>query len=254
MNYQHETHATDKVLLMSVFRKLLHSQIKSPWRNIPLTTWFLIFLGTVLLTIWAAQADRFPGDVAVGRWIQANDIPGRELSQFLRDVGSTIAALVTIILIATLFIIQSRCRMARVVLILVFALALQALLKEIVDRPRTSILFLEQYGTFDSPSFPSGHTMSSTLAGSVVIYTALRSGGSPLLRAPFVLWGLGVALLQPWASVSAGVHWPSDVLGGFLWSILIIIPTFFLIERWALPRDRAQPLPRRAVLPVHFIR
>lgn len=213
--------------------------------------WLALLAGVLAMTVWAAAADHFPGDVAVGRWIQAN-LAGRDLSQFLRNVGSTPASLITIALAMGLLVAQRRCRVARLALILAVALLLQPLLKELVDRPRTSVLFLEQHGTFDANSFPSGHTFSSAIAGALVVYLAVRSPGPFWLRAPFALWGLIVWLLQPWASVSAGVHWPSDVLGGFLWSALFLIPMLVVMERWALPLDRLRPLARRAVVPLRL--
>ena len=229
--------------------------LESSSLNRPLRTqvfaglWLMLLAGVLAMTVWASVADHFPGDVAVGHWIQSN-LAGRELSQFLRNVGSAPAAMVTIALAIGLLIAQRRCRVARLLIVLMVSLVLAALLKELVDRPRTSVLFLEQHGTFDSPSFPSGHTFASAIAGAVVLYVAARSRGPRWLRMPLAIWGLGIWLLQPWASVSAGVHWPSDVLGSLLWSAVVLAPVFFIAERWALPLDRVRPLSRLAILPL----
>jgi len=56
----------------------------------------------------------------------------------------------------------------------------------------------------DAFSFPSGHTASAFLVGTVII------GQAPTLLAPVAAWALTVALSR----VALGVHFPSDVLAG----------------------------------------
>lgn len=188
------------------------------------------------LAVWASQADRFPGDVDVGRWIQDHDPFGQWAIDGFRDVGSTVAALVTILLAAAALAWSGRPRMAAAAATLILGLALQALLKDLVDRPRTSVLFLEQRAGYDSLSFPSGHAMSSVLAGGLVVYLAWR------LRLPATMptragravaggWGVVVALLASWVSVTGGVHWPSDVAGGVVWAVVCLVPVIALLER-----------------------
>jgi len=188
------------------------------------------------LAVWASQADRLPGDVDVGRWIQDHDPFGQAAIDFFRDVGSSVAALVTLLLIATFLAWNRRPRMAAAVVALVLALALQTALKEVVDRPRTSVLFLEQRTEFDSPSFPSGHTMSSMIVGSLTVYLAwrLRLPPTPLMRvgrAVVAGWGVVVALMASWVAVGGGVHWPSDVAGGVVWAAVCMGPALALLER-----------------------
>ena len=204
-------------------------------------TWLGLLAGALAMSIWAAIDDHFPGDVAVGRWIQAHDLPGRDLSQFLRDVGSTPPAAATLLLAVLLLIAIRHRRVALVVAAFATVFGIQRGLKLLIDRPRTSVLFLDQHGTFDSPSFPSGHVMSSALVGLLLVYLCWRLPGPLWLRLPIATWGLGVGLLQPWASISAGVHWPSDTLGGFVWAVLIMLPLLVLMQRWAFPRDARPP-------------
>jgi membrane-associated phospholipid phosphatase len=202
--------------------------------------WLGLLAGAIAMSVWAAIDDHFPGDIGVGRWIQAHDLLGRDLSQFLRDVGSSSAVATTFVIVVVALIALRYPRVALVALVaasLVAVLGIQRGLKLLVERPRTSILFLEQHGTFDSYSFPSGHAMGSAVVGGLLIYLAWRIPGPLWIRVPVATWGLSVGLLQPWASVSAGVHWPSDTLGGFVWATVVLAPVLFLIQRWAWPRD-----------------
>lgn len=71
-------------------------------------------------------------------------------------------------------------------------------------------------------SFPSGHTVSATLAAGLLCLGLLRTVRSP--------WRIaGVALAVCWAvldgasRVYQGVHWPSDVLAGWLFGSALVL-------------------------------
>lgn len=193
--------------------------------------WVGLLAGGLAMAVWAAQADHFPGDVAVGRWIQAHDVPGRDVMNFVRDVGSSVAGVVTVALAITALALTRRWGLAIGSLTLFGGFALGWALKKIVARPRTSIDYLVQRGSFDSLGFPSGHVMSSTLAGGLLLYLCWRVPAPWWLRLPVAVWALGVLLLSPWVSVSAGVHWPSDVLGSLGWALVVLLPVLWLLER-----------------------
>ncbi|MBI4409071.1 MAG: phosphatase PAP2 family protein [Gemmatimonadetes bacterium] len=100
---------------------------------------------------------------------------------------------------------------------------LNSLLKQLYERPRPSIV---QWATdVHSASFPSGHAMTALIAYGSIAYLVGRLEPTPRLRR--ATWIVGILLI---ASVGAsrmylGVHYPSDVLGGFLaglaWTIFV---------------------------------
>jgi undecaprenyl-diphosphatase len=100
---------------------------------------------------------------------------------------------------------------------------MQSTIKEVVDRPRPDPALVDRRAGFTSESFPSGHMMSG-----FVLYALLAVVGWELLRRPWreVVAGALVALLvaDAVANVYMGVHWPSDVLGGVLWGLVIVVP------------------------------
>ena len=74
-------------------------------------------------------------------------------------------------------------------------------------------------GTAGGPSFPSGHTtVASLFAASCawVIATRVHTGWPRItLWACAVLYASGVGLSRIWL----GVHWPTDVIGGWLYAL-----------------------------------
>jgi undecaprenyl-diphosphatase len=88
-------------------------------------------------------------------------------------------------------------------------------------------------------AFPSGHTTSSALAAGLLAWAVLRSGAPrPVVRiclAVCALWTLVVGATR----VYLGVHWPTDVLGGWLLAAAWLALTLPLLTRYALPRGGA---------------
>jgi len=78
-------------------------------------------------------------------------------------------------------------------------------------------LFLNNY-----PSFPSGHTVFLFVFGFIIFYFNRRLGW----------WFLGFSLLNSVARVVAGVHWPTDIIGGVVISFLSFLITLKLIKKY----------------------
>ena len=105
------------------------------------------------------------------------------------------------------------------------------LIKSMVQRHRPTPDLVHIISPAQGYSFPSGHAVFYTWVA-VMVASALAPRLKPPLR-PF-LW-LGAALLVLVACLGRvydGVHWPTDVIGGFLlglgWSAFVL----WLPERW----------------------
>jgi membrane-associated phospholipid phosphatase len=103
--------------------------------------------------------------------------------------------------------------------ILFFGTVLSALLVEGLkllfgrDRPPFSSIL-------DSYSFPSGHALTSTVFFGLAAWAFSRSFPS---RQKALYWNAAeLALLVGLSRLYLGVHWPSDILGGFLIGFLFI--------------------------------
>jgi undecaprenyl-diphosphatase len=90
----------------------------------------------------------------------------------------------------------------------------ELIMKRFFRRKRPTILeHLEQVG---STSYPSGHAMASASIYLTLAFVAARDRRLRAKRARLLAGGSAVALSVSASRVFLGVHWPTDVLGGFV--------------------------------------
>jgi undecaprenyl-diphosphatase len=94
-------------------------------------------------------------------------------------------------------------------------IAVTNVLKALLLRARPDPILHSVY--VDSPSFPSGHAMMSTVTYLTLGAFLARELRSRSLKAYVMSLALVVSMLVGMSRVYLGVHWPSDVLAG--WSI-----------------------------------
>ncbi|KDN77116.1 phosphatase PAP2 family protein [Streptomyces olindensis] len=91
---------------------------------------------------------------------------------------------------------------------------LQQGLKAAVDRPRP--VWPDPVDSAHYAAFPSGHAMTATVVCGLLLWLLHRHGVGPAVWraavAVAVVSVVGVGLTRVWL----GVHWPSDVVGGWL--------------------------------------
>ena len=92
--------------------------------------------------------------------------------------------------------------------------ALIELIKWLVDRPRPAF---DPYPVFvSSKSFPSGHAGNSTLTYLALAVFAVP----PRWRGPALAVAAVLAATIGWSRPMLGVHWPTDVMGGWTLGLL----------------------------------
>ncbi|MEE9285882.1 MAG: phosphatase PAP2 family protein [Dehalococcoidia bacterium] len=187
---------------------------------------WLVLLGlTVALSSLAAAHDTLPGDAGITTWAQDLAFPGEPLSDAIRAITVTEVALGLGAAVA--LVLWARGHRRQAVLLaaaLVLLPLLQAGIKDLVDRPRPDPEVVELRASFSTPSFPSGHVMSGTYLYGFLLYLSFALPLATAARWPLALSSLFVLVFNGPANVYLGVHWPSDILGGYAWALLLLLP------------------------------
>jgi len=185
--------------------------------------WLALLALALALSVLAASHDHLAGDTGISHWAQDLPFPGTPLADFVRRITETevvIATGFTIVLILWLRGYQRQAVVLAGALLLLGALAV--LVKAAVDRPRPDPSLVIRRAGFDGSSFPSGHVLSATVLYGFMLYLAATLALPALPRITLAAVSAFFLTMVGPASVYLGVHWPSDVLGGWAWALLIL--------------------------------
>jgi undecaprenyl-diphosphatase len=143
-------------------------------------------------------------------------------------IGSGAVLVPVVIGVAALAVVRHH-RVAAVVLAIdaIVATAGDALLKVMLQRPRPQLF--DKIALPHDYSFPSGHSMSAVGVWGVI--AAVLCAIFPSARTPIVVCSIVLVLSIGLSRIYLGVHWPFDVVGGFLAGVPLLVASVHLIGR-----------------------
>ena len=194
---------------------------------------FLILLTlAALLSVLAALNTPFPGDREVLEAFRS--VEASWLTAAVRGItwlGGRVAVTASLVALMVILWFTKR-RQYVVACALIGLLELFALgVKELIGRARPDFALFPPAAS--SAAFPSGHALHAFLFFGFLVYLCHAHVQQSKLR--YVLQGL-IALLALAIGLSRvylGVHWPSDVLGGFLYGgIFLWVVVYTVRNSW----------------------
>ena len=196
-------------------------------KNLKWDVLFICLVGFLALTEDVFNKEIMQGDIIGYKIISTFLISDfvTPIAKFITNFGGAI--FLSIATIALLLLIKNKKIGLSIFSNIVIITILNQLLKRILRRPRpTEFRIVEETGY----SFPSGHSMVSMAFYGYLIYLIYR-----YIKNKYIKWSLIVLLsilicLIGISRIYLGVHYTSDVLGGFLLSISYLVVYISLIK------------------------
>lgn len=208
----------------------------------------VLLLGTLALSVEAAQHRALDADVDVQREMQSWSMPGvTQVVGTFNWLGHTLPMLALSLGIVTVLVVGGHWRKALLLTPAVLTAGVNFLLKQTFESPRPTTADVRITDPSTGFGFPSGHTMSAVVICVVLAYLAWRHLDHALLRrVTYAAMLVGVAGMG-FSRIWSGAHWPSDVLGAVLWGVLYAGVGIVLYHRVVARQDtQEQPSPARA--------
>ena len=206
--------------------------IKNNWR------WMLLFI--CLIGFLALAEDVFHQEIMNG------DIVGYDIVSklFKFNVSTPIAKFITnfggaifVISLTTIlfFVIKDKKIRISIIANLGIVTILNQIIKFIMQRPRpTEFRIIEETGY----SFPSGHSMVSLAFYGYLVYLIYKYiNNKHLKRTLIIILSILICVIGV-SRIYLGVHYTSDVLGGFLISLAYLIIYIELVNKFGLEKNK----------------
>ena len=227
--------------MMAIERGRSFPSARATW---PLRRWVILPLlaATLLLTVAAAGDGVLPGDVAVANGVQRGGLPGAgALAVVAYLLGSTPLVTGGTVALAAAFARAGRRPEALFLLAILVVRGGNWLLKAIAESPRPEPWLVRVTEDASGLGFPSSHVVSAVLLYGSVICLRRRLVRPRLLRLLLAVGAAAAIVITGFGRIYTGAHWPSDVLGGYLWGTLLLL-TVLWGHQWLRSRAAARGL------------
>ena len=190
-------------------------------------------LAAIGLSAAAAFTLNLPGDRSLTLGLQGLGTSGwiEDLMRGVTWLGGTTRLLFVLAAAAGILILKRHHVQALALPLASFGTLMVPIMKELVDRPRPTPDQIPVLSAVGGHSFPSGHALTSITMLGALFYVAPYLCGRNRWALGVFRAILGITILAIGASrVYLGVHWTSDVIGGYLIGGLILFATIRLFE------------------------
>jgi undecaprenyl-diphosphatase len=155
-----------------------------------------------------------PFDLVISQFIYTFRTPAlTEFMLFVTNLGSEYVFSALFLVLALVVRLKRAKHLLSFGLFASLSLPINLLLKSLIARPRPNISPL----IFESTtSFPSGHAMNSLVFYFTLVFLIYRLTKNRRLSLISFMFAVIVVLLIGFSRIYLGVHYPTDILGGYL--------------------------------------
>ncbi len=185
-----------------------------------------------VLSICAHWEPRFPGDLWLTHLVQSID--SRALDPIMEWASFLTGDWRAMVLVVAASIVVWRCLgrwEAVLVLMTWLSSPIESGLKLMVARPRPTPDLVRIFQDEPGNGFPSGHAFLAIVFWGLLAYLVLARVRSRGLRVLASAGSIVIVLLIGVSRVYLGAHWPSDVLGGYIFGALFLTGLIWLDQR-----------------------
>lgn len=189
-----------------------------------------MFILFVWLVVSVKLVPYFPLDLQISKIVQSINVTGfSQAMTFISNLGWGIPMFTTIGLISIgLFVIKKRIASIFIILLSIVDMVLFLSLSKITSRPRPDESLIRVDFHISAGGFPSGHVLLYTIIFGFLVYLSYVSIKSIWIKSIAISIELLFILSVGIARIYSGQHWPSDILGAYLLSIIVLIPSIKL--------------------------
>lgn len=172
-----------------------------------------IIFGLIAFLVSAGDVARF--DMAIISFVQGFESP--ILTSLMKGftwlgTGYGVTIMVIIVSLILFVFLKHRTELIFFIVVVVGSSLIDELLKSLFHRDRPSLHRIIEASGF---SFPSGHSMTAVAFYSSLAFLLWRHIPSRLGRGVLIFFSVGFILMIGVSRIYLGVHYPSDVIGGY---------------------------------------
>lgn len=197
-------------------------------KQINTTCGYVFLIIGIIMSVWAVSEPRLSGDLAIIELVQSMSSDSVKNSmKTARYLGGFRVSLGVILLMFTV-LTWKRCFRTGLSFLGVIPVSLGIyILKELINRPRPSGDYIWIIEASSTGSFPSGHAYQTALLGVLTLALFLPIIPYRIIKTVIALFVSCLVGLVALSGIYLGVHWPSDILGSFVF----VFPSAVLLIR-----------------------
>jgi undecaprenyl-diphosphatase len=205
---------------------------------VPENTKFKLIVGflaiiALVISIYARFTPRFPGDLYLTLRLQSFD--NHFLLSFMDYVSFIFGGWSSVLVVVIIgIVVWWRIGRLESIMILVGGLItlVNTALKLAINRPRPSADLVHVLSGEQGNGFPSGHAFFAILILGLTAYFIFINLKNRVLRTLVLAGLIALILLIGTSRVYLGVHWPSDVIGGYLIGGVFLTALIWFHRTW----------------------